>query len=216
VCEDAYSPKCEVSLVRQKEVGRYATNTKIFTERVACPIALGEGFGDDIRLRAALSPVAVVTQVSGEKGNAQVEGVIEAKLLCERESGGYVSYPFHIPFVVTVAAQGEDFSAEAFAFGVGARRKAGGELEAEATLKIALRSYETVTLEGVTEVREGEERAENDAAISVYLPKAGDDLWTTAKRLSQYPEELERCNDGLVFPLKGEERLLVYRQKGEK
>jgi hypothetical protein len=73
-----------------------------------------------------------------------------------------------------------------------------------------------VELEAVTEAEEGEAREENGSAISVYLPKAGDDLWTTAKRLSQFPDEFAKCNEGMTFPLKGEERLFVYRQKDEK
>lgn len=216
VCEDAYAPKYELALYRQKEVGRYLTNAKIFTERIACPVAVDGAISEDARLRAVLSPVASVTAVSGANGAVTVEGVVEASLLCENEGGGYASTPFTMPFAVTVTAQGEEFAADAFACGVGVRRRAGTELEAEGTVKIALRSYERVETEAVTEVEEREEREENDAAISVYLPKAGDDLWTTAKRLSQFPEEFKKCNEGLVFPLKGEERLFVYRQKGEK
>ena len=100
--------------------------------------------------------------------------------------------------------------------GVGVRRKGGGEIEAEGTLKILVKTYEEISSAFLSDIEEGDEIEENDSAISVYLPVKGDDLWTTAKRLLQFPEEFQKCNEGLNFPLQGEERLLVYRQKGEK
>lgn len=215
VCVDAYSPASRVALTMANTTGRYLMNEKIFTERIACQPVMNGAPAEGAKLRAVVSPVASVTTVHSENGSLQVEGVVEAKLICEGENGGYSCYPFSMPFLVSAMVKGEAFKAQAFVCGVGVRRKAGGEAEAEATLKILVRAYEEKDTEFIAALEEGEPIPENDCAISVYLPGKGDDLWTTAKRLSQRPEEFEKCNEGLTFPLQGEERLLIYRQKGE-
>ena len=216
VCTDAYSPKVKVALAMENAVGRYLTDEKIFTERLACKPMINGSISEGAKLRAVVSPTASVTAVSMENGAAQVEGVVEAKLVCEGENGGYSCYPFSIPFLTVAPVQGGKLQAEAFVCGVGVRRKGGGEIEAEGTLKILVKTYEEISSAFLSDIEEGEDIAENDSAISVYLPVKGDDLWTTAKRLLQFPEEFQKCNEGLNFPLQGEERLLVYRQKGEK
>ncbi len=55
---------------------------------------------------------------------------------------------------------------------------------------------------------------QTDSAISVYLPKKGDTLWKIAKQLRQPPELIQQSNAHLNFPLKGQERIVVYRKKG--
>ncbi|MBQ8320674.1 MAG: DUF3794 domain-containing protein [Clostridia bacterium] len=215
LCVDAYSPSFEVTIEKQNEVGRYLTNEKIFTERIVCQPLFTTPIEEGARFKAVVSPTATVTSSVGGEA-AQVEGVIEAKLLCEEEGGGYACKEFSMPFVARLPIRCEEVEVEALACGVGVRRRAGGETEAEATLKLRVKAFERKETAFICSLEEGEAREENDAAISVYLPKAGDDLWTTAKRLSQFPEDFEKCNEGLSFPLRGDERLLIYRQKGEK
>jgi len=93
------------------------------------------------------------------------------------------------------------------------RRKKDGETEAEATLKITLRIYREIESSFIEDVDEGEQYPKNDSAISLYLPKAGEDLWTTAKRLRCTPEDLQKNNSELTFPLKEGAKIFVYRQK---
>lgn len=213
VCTDGYSPRYKVGLTTEKVAGRYLTGEKIFTERIACKPMMNGATIDGVKLCAVVSPMASVTAVNMENGGVTAEGVVEAKLICEGENGGYSCVPFSMPFLITAPMQGKNLTAQAFVCGVGVRRKNGGEVEAEATVKLLVKCYEEKGVAFVAGMEVGEEIPENDHAISVYLPVKGDDLWTTAKRLSQFPEEFEKCNEGLNFPLQGEERLLVYRQK---
>jgi hypothetical protein len=57
------------------------------------------------------------------------------------------------------------------------------------------------------------EIAPNDNAFSVYIPYKGEDLWSISKRIGISPDEVVACNPELDFPLTGDERILVYRQK---
>ena len=58
----------------------------------------------------------------------------------------------------------------------------------------------------------GDKKTE-DSAISVYIPREGEELWSLAKRLNATPESIMSANKDLQFPLTGKERIAVYRQK---
>ena len=79
-------------------------------------------------------------------------------------------------------------------------------------MKVCLRSYETRTWAYLGEVSEGEPIETPTAAISVFVPRVGEDLWTVAKRLKRAPEEVRKDNPELVFPVREGERIFVYRQ----
>ena len=80
-------------------------------------------------------------------------------------------------------------------------------------MKISVSDCEEVCVNYATEIAEAEKLNKDTSVISVYIPSAGDSLWNTAKKLCQSPEEISATNPDLVFPLTGNERILVYRTK---
>ena len=72
--------------------------------------------------------------------------------------------------------------------------------------------YEDGEWSYIREIAEGEEYPKENCAFSVYIPKAGEDLWSLAKRLHRNPESIKESNPRLQFPLSGDERIFVYRQ----
>ena len=86
-----------------------------------------------------------------------------------------------------------------------------GETEVEGALKLALKNYRIYETEYVSSVEIGEPTVENDSGVSVFLPREGEGLWQVAKRLKCSPEDVEKNNPDLVFPVKGDERILIYR-----
>ena len=107
---------------------------------------------------------------------------------------------------------GEEADGECIVCGLTVRRKKSGETEADATLKCSVRAYEQRTWEYLSQVQEGEAYPAEESAFSVFIPRAGEDLWQVAKRLACDPEELKKSNAHLEFPLKEGERIFVYRQ----
>jgi len=95
------------------------------------------------------------------------------------------------------------------------KRKKNGEIEAEGSLKAVFRHYAESSSSYVSEVEEGAIIEENHSGISIFLPRAGEDLWQVAKRLRCTPEELTRSNPDLKFPIENGERILVYRRLEE-
>ena len=136
--------------------------------------------------------------------------MVEATVILRDKEEGYKSANMTLPFLFSVApAQGSFFEAEAIVCGLSLHQRKEGEAEADATLKITVRRFVEEQTEYVSRITEGELYQENDNAISVYLPCAGDGLWETAKRLRRAPEELEKSTPELTFPLKGHARIFV-------
>ena len=221
VATDAYSKSVEV-LPKMEEVHTmYAMNMRIQTERVHGTIVLGDGMGmqsEDKTLLAAVFPKATAV-IEKTSSGAEIQGVIEAKALYRLQSGGIEAVDVALPFLFPAdlgAGECEASELVCTVYGFGLRVRSGGETEAEATLKMCITPYAKEKCAYIAEVMEGEKKAEKICAVSIYVPTAGDSLWTTAKRLSLAPEEVTAANPGLTFPLLGEERILVYRQKREK
>ena len=72
---------------------------------------------------------------------------------------------------------------------------------------------EHLTVRAVCAAEEGEPLLECDAAVSVYIPRAGDGLWELSKRLKKPPEEVLKSNPELEFPIREGERVVIYRKK---
>lgn len=211
VASDAFSPKVELLLKRENDGGRYLTNQMKFTERISGVAALSPAVDGEYSLQAAVLPRAEIVCKKTERG-VDAEGVVTAEVLLVGTDGGHKSCTLSLPFAFPVETFGEETEADCIVCGLNLRRKNGGETEAEATLKVCLRTYEKREWSYISEAIEGEEIEETDAAISVFLPRAGEDLWQVAKRLCRDPEELKKSNPDLQFPVKEGERIFVYRQ----
>lgn len=210
VC-DAFSCEAELLLKKTKDGGRYLTNHTKCTERVSGVAALSPEIDGEYTLQAAVLPRAEIVCRKGERG-FEAEGAVLAEVLLKGVDGGYRAVSLTLPFLFPVEADGDVVEAEAVVCGLNVRRKKSGETEAEATLKICLRTYEEREWEYVSETVEGEKYVENDSAFSVFLPRAGEDLWQVAKRLGCAPEDVQKSNPELEFPVKEGKRIFIYRQ----
>ena len=211
IVSDLFSPLVETFPKKKKEGGRYLSNQIKCVERVSGTAILSPQNEGEYTLLASLLPRAEITCRKGERG-MEAEGVILAEVLLGGADGSTRSSTLTLPFVFPIECDGEDFEADAVVCGLNVRRKKNGETEAEATLKVSVRSFETRSWEYVCDIVEGEEYGEEECAFSVFLTNAGEDLWQVAKRLRRAPEELQKSNPELVFPLKEGERICVYRQ----
>ena len=86
-----------------------------------------------------------------------------------------------------------------------------GELFADVCFNVIQAENTDVLL--VKDIKSSAEKKMEDYALSVYIPLEGEDLFPLAKRLNVNPAELVLTNKELQFPLSGDERIVVYRQK---
>ena len=87
------------------------------------------------------------------------------------------------------------------------------ETEINSTVMLTVYPKQLKNLDYVKDVVDAGEKKVNNFAISVYIPTEGEELWSLSKRLNVSPEELEKTNPELQFPLNGSERIVIYRQK---
>lgn len=207
VC-DAFSIDNELSLTFAEESANVNTDIKVYSERVSGLAAAKAKLDYTCAFLAAALPRAEFVRSEGG-----IEGSVTAVLLYEQ--GGEVrSTEVNLPFAVSLAGLSADCSEFTVAVsGMSLRQRAEGECEAEATLRITAADGERSAVRYLTEAAEGAARTQSASAISVYIPSAGDGLWETAKRLCERPENIQRGNPELNFPLTGKERILIYRPR---
>lgn len=206
VC-DAFSRENELKLTFAEESVSPCKEIKVYSERVGGLCAVKAKLDYTCAFLAAVAPRAEFA-----RSQDGIEGSVTCTLLYE-QNGEIHSTEVNLPFSVALNGLGECNAISIAVCGVNLRQRAEGECEAEAVLKIAAAEGGNESVKYVTGVDEGESFSVNDCALSVYIPAAGDDLWATAKRLRQSPEEIQATNPELSFPLSGKERILIYRPK---
>lgn len=183
------------------------SDTAIITDGKSLPAEIVGITGESLSLQT--------TRVSN--GAFTVEGVVSAIALIKDNEGKWASVTMELPFEKELFLEGvkqtSTVTACGIAYGVNARLKKEQEIEMDASLKIFANVFDSEYISVIAEVSEGDELIKNTNAISVFLPESGDGLWDVAKRLGQSPEEILKYNQDLEFPLKGDERIIFYRQE---
>lgn len=217
---DAYATDVEVALKRENIATRYALETKTHTERVHGTPIFGGSLPEGGKLLSVVCPKTEVALQKVENG-WELQGVITAKALYERAEGGVETVDVSLLLLLPILGAEQDGAAwadtevECSVYGFGLRVRADGETEAEGTVRVRITPYAEGVATYVSEAVEGAKKPIKTCAVSVYMPACGEDSWTLAKRLSMTEDALIKSNPGLTFPLKGEERILIYRQKRE-
>ena len=181
------------------------------TERISGRAALSSPIDYSDTLLAVTLQRAEGSVVRGESGRA-VEGTANAVLLLRSADGSRRGVEMSAPFSGPASLEGE-CALELMVCGMSARQRQEGEIDAEATLKLTLTPLKTYPLRAVCAAEEGEAVQESDAAVSVYIPRAGDGLWELSKRLKKPPEEVLKSNPDLEFPIGEGERVVIYRSR---
>ncbi len=207
---DAFSRTNKVKLSYSESGSEGTGETTQFTERVSGRAALSSGLNFSDTLQAVTLQRAEANLVRGENG-MRAEGVALATLLVRASDGSRRGIEMSLPFSVPVQAENADV--DVIACGMSARQKEEGSIDAEATLKFTLTERLHSEAKLVSGAEEGESVPENDCAVSVYVPRAGDGLWELAKRLNKSPEEVTESNPDLEFPIREGQRVVIYRKK---
>lgn len=209
VC-DAFSKSVALQTEMRSGEGRYLIEQRKQTEHVHGKAHLSGDVDEEFTLSASVLPRVELSCKKADNG-WEVEGVVLAEILLSGKEGGYKSSTLSLPFTFPVQSKGERVEVDAIVCGVKVRRS-GKDVEAEATVKLHVRGYDVCGYSYIGETVEGEGYPQNDAAMSIFVPTVGEDLWQVAKRLRCSPEELQKSNPDLSFPVKEGERIYVYRQ----
>jgi hypothetical protein len=211
VVEDAFSSECETVAKTRNDGGRYLMKHAKTTERVSGAAVISPEIEGEYVLQAAVLPRAELTCKKTDHG-FEAEGAVLAEVLFCSADGAHRSATLTLPVVFPLEADGDHVEIDCAVCSLNVRRKKSGEVEAEATLRIFVQCFEDRSWGYVDEVTEGEPYKDTDCGFSVFMTEAGEDLWQVSKRLACPPEDLQKCNPDLTFPLKERQRIFIYRQ----
>lgn len=171
-------------------------------------------FGEENAARIIFVTGAFIedADVTFSDGAADISGTVSTAAVAAKGTGEHFSAEKLLPFDFKVKTAASGFMGFGLAVTSFNLRLIGGILAYDFVIKYSFTGVTHKKAEYVASVSEGEPRVISDAAISVYLPEKGDTLWSVAKTLGMSEEEVQKTNSELVFPLNGDERIIIYRE----
>ena len=211
---DAYSTENEVSLtfteVKREEYAGEKTAEAFINAfgSFSSPLKAGS------RMTCSALESLSVTSLTAENGGLKVVGTINCTAFCKDSDGEIFSTPATCPFetVLDAGLSGEKYASEVTIENFSARISSLETFSAQAVIKARIIQNKTKSLSLLTGIEEGEERKKDDCFFKVYVANSGEELWDVAKRLGVKKESVTDLNQDIVFPLGGDERIVIYKQ----
>ena len=185
------------------------TETRVYSERVTGVCASSSQIDFSCALKAVTCPRAECTY---NPADGSLQGAVSCILIYLKENELHASQ-LTLPFSLTLNGLTGQARIQAAVCGVSVRQRTEGECEGEATLKIAASAYQSKDVECVAEIERTDEKPADYPAVSVLFAGGGETLWDVSKKLLRSPEDVSAACSALTFPLKGGERVVVYRAK---
>lgn len=146
-----------------------------------------------------------------------VEGVASATVLYSTHEGTLGSITVEVPYQIEVDGKYDcdiDFMPTAIITGVNAKITGASEVEVSFDLAITVYGVKSEEASLVESITYGADKEMGDVAISLYIAAPDESLWNIAKQLSTDEDTLIRLNPEIDLPLKGGEKILLYRSLG--
>ena len=157
-----------------------------------------------------------ILKISCDEGLAKITGTLSAVAYMRDGENGIFSCKLETPFENQLDCEfacETDITLVAKAKNARARIVSLNEMELESEIYFTVYPEEMNSISVIGEVKVLGEKQKETSAISVYIPTAGEELWSLSKRLNVCPEKLVATNPELQFPLTGNERIVIYRQR---
>lgn len=212
---DVFSKTEELEVKKDTFTLRSRLEDRCVRKEVTARACVEESLESAVVLGSFFERVEIISKQKVDK-TVNVNGVLSVNCLLKKEDGCIKTLPLDFPLDLTFIAEGEDYDEfELYTIVNKSSVKITGanELELSAEVTFKLSPYKTQTVDYVKEVIALNEKTLDDFAISVIIPYKNEDLWSLSKRLNLAPEEILASNKELTFPLSGEERIVIYRQK---
>ena len=214
---DLYSLTNEINISAECIKNERPLKSKLFNEKVVDTAICGSEINFSSDIEGITQENLSIQTTNIKDGKFTAEGVVTALALTKTTDGKLGSVSLELPFTLDLELESitdkSRIVLSGMAHSIYARQKKEGEIEMEASLKIYARAFDYDYLTIISDIEEGDEILQKSSAISVFIPEKNDELWDVAKRLKESPENILIYNSELEFPLKGEERIVIYRQQ---
>lgn len=165
-------------------------------------------------LGCVICPNVSAVSVNLENG-LNVEGLILATVLYDDENNVCTAKTVEIPFSCEASKEfvcGAGLMPTVTVVSVGARLRTSTEIEVTAEFTASVRGINAKETTLVSAIEVGAEKEEDDYAISLYIVKPGETLWDVAKALNTDEDTIMKLNEDVAVPLKGGEKILLYKE----
>lgn len=148
-----------------------------------------------------------------ENDRLNIEGVVNSTVIYyTKETNEITSVEVEMPFAVEEKVSGEMTSIVSICLeNLSARSKRGKEIEVSAELNVYADMYDNKTLSAITGVTVGDEKPREDCSLLLYIVKPNQTLWEVAKDMNTSQELIIEQNPDIELPLRGGEKLVIYK-----
>ncbi len=214
IAKDVFSTQREVEIVKEDCEQITPLESRNYSFLVSGRASVGE------LPIGAVAPVVCMENVNV----LEIKGTSNGLCLTATYSGNIyfkdgdkvISRKFEMPFEKEISGEFDSdtiIECEARAFKGEVRIVSSTEVDIDGEVYLSVSLFKKCQMKMVSDIKLLDEKQENSCAISVYLAIKDEEQFSLAKRLNVCPEKLIETNQDLQFPLTGNERIVVYRQK---
>ncbi len=214
ITKDAFSTQNEIELVKENCVHYNPLDLRTQNFNVSSNCQIGE-----IPIGASIVAVCLekanIISINCQGQSTVVTGTYSAVVYLKDEEKVFtrkVEVPFESSLELEFDCQTE-FGYNVKAFNGSAKILSATELQVLGQIYLTIYPSKKCQCSLVKDIVVLQEKKEDTSAISVYLALKDEESFSLAKRLNVCPETLLQTNKELQFPLTGNERIVIYRQK---
>ncbi len=214
VVQDVFSTQREIEIIKEDCEQTYPLESRNYSFEVSGMAGIGE------LPIGATAPVICMESINILESKATLKGLCVTATysgsIYFKDGDKVISRKFEMPFEKEFVGEFDEntiLECEAKAFKGQAKIVSSTEVDIDGEVYLSLSLFKKCQTKLVSDIKLLEEKQENNSAISVYLAIKDEEQFSLAKRLNVCPEKLIETNQDLQFPLTGNERIVVYRQK---
>ncbi len=214
VAKDVFSTKREIELIKEDCEQTNPLESRSYDFKVGGRASIGElpiGASSPVMCLESIN----VLETSIKENNLCLTATYSGSIYF-RDGEKVITRKFEMPFEKELSGEFDAdmlIECEARAFKGNAKIITPTEVDIDGEVYLGINLARKCQTKMVSDVKILKEKEENCHAISVYLAIKDEGQFSLAKRLNVCPEKLLETNQDLQFPLAGNERIVVYRQK---
>ena len=207
---DVYSVDNEIEIASERKTLNTHFCLRSIREKAVATVSVGGGVNE---ILCVTSPVVSVSGTLNAD-SISADGVIGTTVVYLDENSNARSVACEMPFMCSLGGEypcETVFAPEVTVTALYARPRGSGDVEVSAEMLVSVRGAQSREMQVITGVTVGEKKEGDDFAISLYIVKAGETLWDVAKALNTDEKVLAAQNADVPLPLKGGEKILLYK-----
>ncbi len=212
---DAFSITNEISLTTAEFPVITNKQQKTVFEKVEGSVTLDNDMPIADRIIACCGNKLTIANSYIADDRLVLEGTVKTAIIYySAETGTKNSVDAELPFSITTMENlgGTIIAAFGEVSEVIAKIRRGNEIDIKAEIAVTVLTVDTTQAKMVTDLQIGQPIEIPSAAISLHITRPKESLWDVAKALKTTPEMILLQNPDLELPLKGGERVIIYRQ----